>query len=103
MRFSIAQARGVGATTPRLYATFESLRENLPRCLAAGQPRVLKQDPGNGGSGVWKVEPTAPVAKGLAAFAVDARVRVRHAKRGSVEEELTPGADRKSTRLNSSH
>src|SRR5690606_19673635 len=28
-------------------------------------------------------------AKGLTALATDARVRVRHAKRGSVEEELT--------------
>lgn len=76
----------------RLYATFHSLCENLPRCLAAGHPRVLKQDRGNGGNGVWKVEPAAPVAKGLAALATDARVRVRHAKRGSVEEELTLGA-----------
>lgn len=76
----------------RLYATFQALCENLPRCLAAGQPRVLKQDRGNGGDGVWKVEPAAPVAKGLAALAADARVRVRHAKRGSVEEELMLGA-----------
>lgn len=73
----------------RLYTTFQSLCENLPRCLAKGQARVLKQDRGNGGNGVWKVEPAAPVSKGLAALAADARVRVRHAKRGSVEEELS--------------
>jgi hypothetical protein len=61
----------------RLYPSLNALREELPRCLAEGKPRVLKQYRGNGGNGVWKVERVA-----------DTRVRVRHAQRGSVEEEL---------------
>lgn len=75
----------------RLYPTFQLLWEGLPRCLAAGVPRVLKQDRGNGGNGVWKVEPAALVAQGITALAPDTRVRVRHAKRGSVEEEILLG------------
>jgi hypothetical protein len=61
----------------RLYPSLNALREELPRCLAEGKPRVLKQYRGNGGNGVWKVERVS-----------DARVRVRHALRGSVEEEV---------------
>jgi len=70
------RSMGWGCDTRR-YPTFLALRHELPRCLAAGQPRVLKQMRGNGGDGVWKVEP----ARG--------RVRIRHAKRGSVEEETS--------------
>ena len=61
----------------RLYPSFAALREELPRCLAEGRPRVLKQYRGNGGNGVWKVERVS-----------DTRVRARHALRGSVEEEV---------------
>ena len=75
----------------RLYPTLQALREELPRCLAAGGPRVLKQDRGNGGNGVWKVEPAVPVAQGNSAPTPDTLVRVRHAKRGSVEEEISLG------------
>jgi hypothetical protein len=75
----------------QLYPTLQALREELPRCLSAGEPRVLKQHRGNGGNGVWKVEPVALVAKGTPALAPDTRVRVRHAKRGSVEEEISLG------------
>ena len=71
---------GWGCDT-RLYATADALRAELPRCLAAGKPRVLKQVRGNGGDGVWKVEAASPDAP-------DARLRVRHARRGSVEEEM---------------
>ncbi len=61
----------------RLYPSLSALREQLPRCLAEGHARVLKQYRGNGGNGVWKVERVS-----------DSRVRVRHAQRGSVEEEI---------------
>ena len=67
-------------TDTRLYTTLEQFRRELPQCLAEGKPRVLKQNRGNGGIGVWKVEavdPRAPVA----------RVRVRQALRGSPESE----------------
>jgi hypothetical protein len=62
-----------------LYATMDELRQSIPRRLAGGTPRVLKQHRGNGGNGVWKVErhPEDP-----------ALVRVRHALRGSTEEDL---------------
>jgi Domain of unknown function (DUF6815) len=67
-----------GCDTHR-YATLAELSEQLPIRLEEGKPRVLKQRRGNGGNGVWKVErhPQDP-----------AMVRVRHALRGSVEEDL---------------
>src|SRR5262249_60807385 len=67
-------------TDTRLYTTLEQFRRELPQCLAECKPRVLKQNRGNGGIGVWKVgaiDPRAPVA----------RVRVRHALRGGQESE----------------
>ena len=69
---------GWGSDT-RLYSTFAEFRDALPKVLSEGQPRVLKQYRGNGGNGVWKVE---------AASNAPHRVRVRHALRGSLEEEL---------------
>lgn len=62
-----------------LYATVQAFREQLPMRLEKGEPRVLKQYRGNGGNGVWKVErhPSDP-----------ALVRVRHALRGSVEQDV---------------
>jgi hypothetical protein len=70
---------GWGCDT-HLYPSAQAFREQLPLRLAEGKPRVLKQYRGNGGNGVWKVEahPHDP-----------ARVRVRHALRGSVEENLS--------------
>src|SRR5262250_1070930 len=67
-------------TDTRLYTTLEQCRRELPLCLAEGKPRVLKQNRGNGGIGVWRVEAVgsrAPVA----------RVRVHQALRGSQESE----------------
>ena len=62
-----------------LYRTLAELREQLPHHLAGGKPRVLKQHRGDNGNGVWKVEkhPADP-----------ALVRVRHALRGSVEQDM---------------
>src|SRR5262249_31700191 len=64
----------------RLYRTLEQFRCELPKCLAEGKPRVLKQYRGNGGIGVWKVEAVDPRAPGE-------RVHVRHALRGTQEVE----------------
>jgi hypothetical protein len=64
----------------RRYGSREELLRAFPACLAEGQPRVLKHVRGNGGQQVWKVE--------LIATAPEARVRVRHAARGSQSEEL---------------
>jgi len=46
---------GWGADT-RLYRTFGAFRDEFPRRLESDGPRVIKQNRGNGGQGVWKVE-----------------------------------------------
>ncbi len=66
-------------TDTHLYATPEELREQLPLRLSEGRPRVLKQYRGNGGNGVWKVELHPDNA---------ALLRVRHALRGSGEQDI---------------
>lgn len=43
-------------TDTHLYRTFDTFRAEFPRRLASDGPRVLKQNRGNGGQGVWKVE-----------------------------------------------
>ena len=68
---------GWGSDT-QVYSTFDAFCDALRTGLSEGLPRVLKQHRGNGGNGVWKVERVG-----------DSRVRVRHALRGSVEEELS--------------
>ena len=76
-----------------LYASMEQMRQELPARLAEGKARVLKQYRGNGGVGVWKVElPMNNAHRGF--FSIpqsETIVRVRHAKRGSSEEEITLG------------
>ena len=72
-------------TDTHLYATFAQFTEEFPARLASGEPRVLKQNRGNGGIGVWKV---ALVTNGA-----EARVRVQHAApRDDVTEDITLGA-----------
>jgi len=73
---------GWGADT-HLYRTAEAFRHEFPPLLQSSGPRVLKQNRGNGGQGVWKVAFAAPPAAGGGG-----RVRVLHARRGSVAEEL---------------
>jgi hypothetical protein len=69
---------GWGADT-RLYADFEEFASRFPEILSAGRPRVLKQNRGNGGIGVWKVVPVGPAGT----------VRVQHAApRDDVTEDL---------------
>lgn len=73
------QTRDIGwGCDTHIYRSLEQLRAELPARLAAGAARVLKQYRGSSGDGVWKVE----LAPG------ESRVRTRHAKRGSVEEEM---------------
>jgi hypothetical protein len=76
---------GWGCDT-HVYRSLDELRRELPPRLAQGRPRVLKQYRGNGGNGVWKVElaqPGAPLDG-----SADPLLRVRHARRGSVPEQL---------------
>jgi hypothetical protein len=70
---------GWGADTHR-YDSAAAFRAEFPSRLRAGGPRVLKQNRGNGGQGVWKVE---------ALPGSDATVRVLHAQRGSLPEEMS--------------
>ena len=69
----------------RLYRSMEELRRELPDSLASGKARVLKQYRGNGGDGVWKVE----LVKAASLPQPETIVRLRHAKRGSMEEKVT--------------
>ena len=63
-----------------LYRTVEEMRVELPLRLAAG-PRVIKRNRGNGGQGVWKVEP-------LASPSNRPMVRVLEAAKDTSEEAL---------------
>jgi hypothetical protein len=69
-------------TDTRLYRTAEEFSASFPSRLRSAGPRVLKQNRGNGGQGVWKVELLSEPA-GKASV-----VRVLHALRGSMPEEL---------------
>ena len=70
-------------TDTDLYATPQDFRARFPARLATG-PRVLKQNRGNGGQGVWKIE----LPRGVAPSG-DAIVEVLHARRGSQIEHLS--------------
>jgi hypothetical protein len=80
-----------------LYATLDQMIQELPLRLATGKARVLKQQRGNGGNGVWKVQlANDDLANrvGAASAALpkpETATRVRHALRGSTEEEITLG------------
>ena len=63
-------------TDTHLYRTARSFREEFPPRLQSNGPRVLKQNRGNGGQGVWKVEGDVRT------------VRVLEARRGSVPETI---------------
>jgi hypothetical protein len=73
---------GWGADT-HLYRDRSALQAEFPSLLESAGPRVLKQNRGNGGQGVWKVEQLSPTG------ADTVLVRVLHARRGSVPEETT--------------
>lgn len=71
----------------QLYESSQAMRERLPKSLSSG-PRVLKRIRGQSGDGVWKVE--LADLKGASASAVESEtaLRVRHAKRGSIEQRM---------------
>ena len=86
---------GWGCDT-HLYRSMDQLRGQLPARLAAGEARVLKQNRGNGGIGVWKVESArrAAVDSGRGSANMPSEemlVRARHAKRGCFEETMRLG------------
>lgn len=76
---------GWGSDT-HLYRTAAEFGAEFPPRLLSSGPRVLKQNRGNGGQGVWKVEViSAPPAGPIV-------VRVLHAQRGSRPEDLALSA-----------
>jgi len=68
-------------TDTHLYRTAAELRDGFPARLASSGARVLKQNRGNGGQGVWKVER-------LGGQSVAETVSVLEARRGSMPEEV---------------
>jgi hypothetical protein len=69
-------------TDTHLYRDVGAFRDGFPQRLRAMGPRVIKQNRGNGGEGVWKVE---FVSESVQDGAI---VRVLHAPRGSVPREM---------------
>jgi hypothetical protein len=83
---------GWGCNT-RHYPTLAVMRRELPESLATGEARVLKQARGHSGDGVWKVELADPATTRTSSVnSPHASVRVRHAKRGSVETTMSLAA-----------
>jgi hypothetical protein len=64
-------------TDTRLYRTPAEFRDAFPALLGSAGARVLKQNRGNDGQGVWRVEPASGNT-----------VRILEARRGSLPEEL---------------
>ena len=76
---------GWGADT-HLYRTTPEFGAAFPSRLRSAGPRVLKQNRGNGGQGVWKVELVSEPAANASI------VRVLEARRGSAFEEMSLAA-----------
>jgi hypothetical protein len=72
-----------------LYQSVDDFSRRFPARLATGGARVIKQNRGNGGQGIWKVELISDVGPHPEP---SAPVRVLHALRGSVPEDLSLGA-----------
>jgi hypothetical protein len=86
------RSMGWGCDT-RCYPTFAAMQRELPESLAPGEARVLKQARGHSGEGVWKVELADQAAiRTASVVSPHTGVRVRHAKRGSVETTMSLAA-----------
>jgi hypothetical protein len=66
-------------TDTQLYRTSDEFHDAFPMRLQSGGARVLKQNRGNAGQGIWKVEPADDAGR---------TVTVLEAQRGSVPEVL---------------
>jgi hypothetical protein len=87
---------GWGCDT-HLYCSMDQMAQEFPLRLAAGKARVLKQNRGNGGNGIWRIQlPTEGFANGegfggAALPQPETVICARHAKRGCSEERITLG------------
>ena len=80
------RTRNLGwGTDTHLYCTAAEFGDAFPSRLQSAGPRVLKQNQGNGGEGVWKVEVVSRPASKTSV------VRILHARRGSMPEEMPLG------------
>ena len=70
-------------TDTHLYRTADRFQAEFPQRLQSAGPRVLKQNRGNAGQGVWRVELVSPGQHN------EPMVRVLEARRGSVPEDMT--------------
>jgi hypothetical protein len=70
-------------TDTRLYRTSGEFRDGFPELLRSAGPRVIKQNRGNAGQGIWKVEWREQPATGGTPV-----VTVLEARRGSTSETL---------------
>jgi len=70
-------------TDTHLYRGIDALRDEFLATLRTSSPRVLKQDRGSGGNGVWRVELVRDAAPDA-----DAIVKVQPAQRGVPVEEM---------------
>jgi hypothetical protein len=68
-------------TDTRLYRSFGTFQDEFPRRLPADGARVIKQNRGNGGQGVWKVQLASALQK-------SGVVSVLEARRGSEPKTL---------------
>jgi hypothetical protein len=60
-------------TDTHLYRTVQAFRDEFPMRLQQTGPRVIKQNRGNGGQGVWKVEVLSAATQGGVVYALEAR------------------------------
>lgn len=72
-------------TDTHIYPSVQAFRAEFPPRLLSASPRVLKQNRGNGGQGVWRVELVSSTPSGSAI------VRILQAVRGSVPEDMSVG------------
>lgn len=73
----------------QLYSSIEALQTSLVASLLRGEARVLKQYRGHSGIGIWKVE--APYLAAGQPIDSTSYIRVQHAQRGEVAEDITFG------------
>ena len=67
-----------------VYRSTADMQKRLPKKLKPSVPRVLKQHRGNGGNGIWRIE----ISKENPQTKENPYVKVLHATKNSVEEEL---------------
>ena len=66
------------------YYTIEEFKEIFPASLTNGE-RVLKQNRGSTGEGIWRVQLVEPLAEGVAVVPLDAQIKCTEAKDNHVE------------------